>query len=168
MADIKNLKALQIRWADERDIPRLVFLENECFRAYYRQHRFSEIQFADYLRNKQAIFVVATFASSLVGYAAGRVRTSPPRLSVRLDSIAVLPASQQKGVGHRLLQRFIYEARQRNCRTITLEVATPNDKAILFFSSRGFRKIRPLPAYYASAVDGLLMNLDIDRQTHRP
>jgi len=161
MVNPKYLKALQIQWTKGCDILDLVFLERECFDTYYREHRFNEANFVDYLHNKRAIFLVAILNSSLIGYVAGSVRTSQSQLSSWLDSIAVLRTSREKGVGDQLMQCFIEEVKRRACKRVMLEVAVANENGILFFSRRGFRKIRHLPAYYGEGLDGVLMRLDI-------
>lgn len=161
MARPKKLKALQIRRARECDILDLVALEKVCFDTYYREHRFDEEDFMDYLRKKNVIFLVAILNSSLIGYVAGLVRTSRSQLSASLDSIAVLPNSRRKGDGDRLMQCFIEEAKRRACKRVTLNVAIANENGIFFFSRQGFQRIRRLPAYYGKGLDGILMKRDI-------
>lgn len=165
MVNQKRHQALQIRWAKEDDIRDLVFVENECFHSHYREHRFNEAEFIDYLRKKQRIFLVAILNSSVVGYVAGSLGTSRSQSSASLDSIAVLPTSRGKGVGERLMKRFIEEAKRGACKRIMLEVAVVNESGILFFSKQGFQKIRRLPAYYGEALDGVLMKLEISPTT---
>jgi ribosomal protein S18 acetylase RimI-like enzyme len=156
---------LAVRPATEADIPGLVSLEDECFDAwYYRPHRFREAQFRAYLRRPHSVLVVAELQSSVVGYIAGSSRASRPQPSARIDSVAVLPSSQSKGVGERLLSCFLQAARERGCRTVTLEVALANEKAISFFAKRGFRRTRRLPSYYGEGVDGMRMQLTLSRE----
>jgi ribosomal-protein-alanine N-acetyltransferase len=161
MAKSKDLKALKIRWAKECDIPHLVLLEKDCFDTYYREHRFNEAEFTDYLHKKGAIFFVAVLNSSIIGYVAGLVGTSQSQLSAYLDSIAALPTSRKKGIGDRLMQFFIEEAKRRACKSIMLHIATANENGILFFSRRGFQRIRLRQAYYGKGLDGILMKLNI-------
>lgn len=161
MGDQQSFKPVQIRWANESDVSDLTCLENECFDTYYRGHRFDKTQFISYLDRKRAIFFVAVSDSSLIGYVAGSVRASRSESWARLDSIAVLPQSRRKGVGDRLMQRFISEVTRRASKTIILEVAAANENGILFFSKHGFERTRRLPAYYGKGFDGILMKLDI-------
>jgi len=161
MVKPKGRMALQIRRAKGSDIPGLVFVEKECFDSYYREHRFKEAQFADYLNRKGAILFVAVFDSSLVGYVAASVKNSRSQLSAWLDSIAVLPASRRRGIGYQLMRRFTKEAKRRACKSVMLQVAAANENGILFFSRQGFRKVRHLPGYYGKGLDGILMKLDI-------
>ncbi|KPK76629.1 MAG: hypothetical protein AMJ79_05985 [Phycisphaerae bacterium SM23_30] len=161
MVDQKGLKALQFREAKESDIDDLVSLERQCFDTYYREHRFNEEDFMDYLCRKGAILLVAILNSTLIGYAAGLVRTSTSQPSATLDSIAVLPPSRKKGVGDKLMQRFLEEVKKRRCRKVALTVAVANENGVLFFKRRGFQRIRRLPAYYGKELDGILMKIDL-------
>lgn len=161
MVKTKDPKGLQIRHAEDSDIRNLVCLENECFRTYYKEHRFSEAEFIDYLYKKQTILLAAILNSSVIGYVAGSVKTSRSQLLARLDSIAVFPKFRRKGVGKQLMQSFVEEAKQQTCKRIILEIAAINENGILFFSRLGFRRIRRLPEYYGEGLDGVLMRLDI-------
>jgi ribosomal-protein-alanine N-acetyltransferase len=78
-----------------------------------------------------------------------------------IDSIAVLPNHQNQGIGHQLLQELIQQARPRGCRSLALEVATPNQAGIAFFKSHGFQEVRELPNYYGRHLNGILMTAEI-------
>lgn len=162
MANSRALQALQVRPAKESDIQHLVVLEKKCFDAsYYREYQFRELEFYSYLRMNNAILMVAIFNSFLIGYVAGSVKTSRSELMARLDSIGVSPAYRRKGAGDQLLRCFIEEVKNRACKKVLLQVATDNESGTVFFSRRGFRKIRYLPRYYGKRWDGMLMELEI-------
>jgi len=162
MINRKGRKVLQIRRARECDVHELVILEEECFDVYYyREHRFDETKFNDYLQKKGYILLVAVLNSCLIGYVAGLAHTSRVQLVAFLDSIAVSPSAREKGVGRQLLRHFIEEAKQQACKKVMLEVAMANEEGILFFSRRGFRKIRNLSEFYGKGLDGVLMELDV-------
>ncbi len=154
-----------VRGGKEADLPDLVLLENECFDAwYYRDHRFGEPQFRTYIRRTGSVFLVVEWQSSVVGYVAGSVSTRRSGAAARIDSLAVLPAFRQKGVGQRLLSHFLQAARENGCRTVTLEAAVANEAAIRFFITHGFRRIRRLPSYYGGGVDGVRMKHDLQSE----
>lgn len=153
---------LQIRQANKGDIFKLVDLDDKCFDTYYYQStKFSKLDFQHYLRCKNSILLVAVRDLRLVGYIAGTVRTSRARSIAHLDSIAVSTTARQKGVGTQVLNLFIQEVKLRDCKMITLEVATANTEGLSFFSKRGFRKICDLPGYYGRGLDGVLMGMSI-------
>ena len=103
--------------------------------------------------------LVAVRDSCLVGYVSGIMHTLQFRSTAHLDSIAVSSTERNKGIGSRLLDLFIQEAKQRACRSVLLEVAKANKKGLDFFSKRGFQKIVDLPEYYGKDLDGVLMEL---------
>jgi len=150
-----------IRPPASEDLADLCALEKECFRGYYRAHRFSRSEFMAYLRSEQAICFIAVQHSALIGYVGGIVSVARARRSARLTSIAVSPSARQRGAGSLLMQRFLEEAKRQDCTIVTLEVAVANEEAIRFFSRAGFRKRRRLPAYYSPRMDGIRMRREI-------
>lgn len=146
----------RIRRPTDADLAALVELEQVCFRDYYAPHRFMRIHFKTYMRNERALCFVAMCDGSLLGYVAGLVRGRQAQRA-RLDSLAVAPQQEGRGVGSRLLRRFLMEARRRGCAGVTLEVALANDRALRFFDERGFRATSKLPGYYTPRHDGLRM-----------
>ena len=160
--ETQEMEELKIREARNIDVDELVSLENECFDTYYREHKFSEVEFAEYLHKKKGIIFVATLNATIIGYVAGTVRTSLSCSSAHLDSIAVLRKARRTGVGGRLLHRFIDEAGRQDCKRILLEVAFVNEEGMAFFSNHSFRRVRSLPGYYGEGLSGVRMELDID------
>jgi ribosomal-protein-alanine N-acetyltransferase len=153
-------KVLEIRQANESDICDLAVLDDECFDTYYYEKtKFSESDFQAYLGRRKALLLVAVRDSCLVGYVAGTTRVSRSRSMAHIDSIAVCSADRNKGIGSRLLDLFIQEARQGACAMVLLEVAEANKEGLEFFSKRGFQRIDDLPEYYGRGLDGVLMQL---------
>lgn len=138
-------------------MPALVELEQICFRGYYAPHRFMRIQFRTYVRNERALCFVAMRDGSLLGYVAGTVGRGRGS-SARLDSLAVHPRHHGRGLGGRLLRHFLTAARRRGCGGVTLEVAVANERALRFFTERGFHGTSRLPGYYTPRHDGLRMH----------
>ena len=153
------LTQVEVHEPTAADVPELVSLEHTCFTGYYREHRLSASHFKAYLRNRRAIFLVALGAPSLVGYIAGYTKTVRPPGSARIESLAVSPRARRHGIGGLLVRRFIEDAKQRGCRSVTLEVALANEEVIRFFSNRGFKQCRYLRAYYSPRHDGIRMKL---------
>jgi ribosomal protein S18 acetylase RimI-like enzyme len=158
----KDHKVLEIRQANESDIRNLADLDNECFDTYYYEKtKFSESDFKAYFCCKESLLLVAARNLCLVGYIAGTMATSRFRSIAHLDSIAVSSTERNKGIGSRLLDLFIQEAKQRDCTIVLLEVAEANKKGFNFFSRHSFQRIDDLPEYYGKGLDGVLMQLFI-------
>jgi len=153
---------VQIRRANEDDFDDLLAIEDACFSIYYYgQYKFGETEFLYYLHNPQSIFLAAADDMHVVGYTAAIVRRARTAPAAHIESIAVLPQHQQKGIGGQLLQAVMDEARQRHCDRAVLEVATPNEEGIAFFKKHGFREAGKLPNYYGRGLDGTLMRADL-------
>lgn len=149
---------VKIRLPFEDDLPELLALEKACFDSpYYRPHRFNRSQFASYLQNLRTIFLVAVQRGLLLGYVAGSCGTGSRRGAGRIESLAVVQAARNQGVGGLLMRRFIEEAKRRGSKRVTIEVAMANTRAIRFFTNQGFNPVRRLPAYYGDRYDGLRM-----------
>ena len=152
---------VQIRRGNEADIDDLLVIEDECFSIYYYgQYKFGVDEFLYYLYGPNCVLLVAAPNSHVVGYTAA-VRRPRAGAVLHIDSIAVLPEYRNQGIGNQLLQALTEQARQRRCKTLVLEVATPNEAGIAFFKSHGFREIRKLPNYYGRSLDGILMITEI-------
>jgi len=153
---------MQIRRGTEADIHDLLVIEDECFSIYYYgQYKFGVEEFLYYLYGPNCILLVATPNGHVAGYTAAVVRRPRAGAILHIDSIAVLSEHRNQGIGSQLLQALTEEARQRRCRTLVLEVATPNEAGIAFFKRHGFREVRRLPNYYGRALDGILMIMEI-------
>ncbi len=149
MSSLTCSKGIHIRRPQATDLPHLLEVEDECFGSYYQVHRFSRSQFLAYMRSDRAIFYVAACGALLIGYIAGYAPTRGASCSARIESVAVAARERRKGVGSRLMRRFMTEARRRGCRRVTSEVAVANEESLRFFTRREFSLFQQLPAYYS-------------------
>jgi [ribosomal protein S18]-alanine N-acetyltransferase len=80
-----------------------------------------------------------------------------------IQTIAVARAHQGLGLGARLLDELLAEARRRRARRVLLEVRSDNPSAIALYERRSFRRIDRRRAYYGTGIDALVMQLDVPR-----
>ncbi|MFC4908601.1 GNAT family N-acetyltransferase [Actinomadura gamaensis] len=86
-----------------------------------------------------------------------------------LDSLAVSSAARGKGVGTKLLQATVDEARRRGLRRVRLEVVDTNPRARALYERFGFRWDRTERTPYLrklmgfSSVDDLVLDVRADR-----
>ena len=137
-----------MRWWD---IPDVQALEEQLFPV----DRWSVEQFWSELAQPTRRYVVACDGDVITGYAG--VFILPPDADVQ--TIAVSPAAQGRGLGARLLQELIGIAGVAGCRQLMLEVRSDNTAAIAMYDRFGFERISTRPDYYAPAVDALIMRL---------
>lgn len=140
----------------------LLAIERQCFNVYYYDYYMLDRRdFEFYLDDTDSLFFVAAQEGHVVGDILGPVDLWRDPPSAHIDSIAVLPQAQNRGIGSLLLESFTREARRQGCQRVTLEVATANEIGLAFFARHGFRKIRPLPDYYGKGLPGLFMALEL-------
>jgi [ribosomal protein S18]-alanine N-acetyltransferase len=92
---------------------------------------------------------------ALAGFVIGGV--VPPEAEI--ESIAVRPAMQRRGIARELLEAFGREAQRLGCSVILLEVRRSNQPGRAFYAASGFTETGRRPAYYANPVeDAVLMS----------
>ena len=79
----------------------------------------------------------------------------PPEGDVQ--TIAVAPRSQGRGVGRQLLEALLDEARRRECAQIFLEVLDGNDSALALYDRAGFERVARRSSYYGPGLDALVL-----------
>lgn len=79
-----------------------------------------------------------------------------------VQTIAISPEFQGKGLGRRLLTLLIDTARERKALDVMLEVRFDNPNAIGLYESMGFVTIHRRVGYYKGGVDALIMRLQLD------
>jgi [ribosomal protein S18]-alanine N-acetyltransferase len=145
----------------DSDIHALLAVETECFVSYYKAHRFSERQFRYYLKNPNTIAAVATMGGDIVGYILGVMQRGRRRHISRLYSIAAVSRVRRRGIGRRLLRKFIRTAKQGGARRVSLEVAVENKIGRKLFEAEGFLLTRMMPNYYGKRHAGIRMQRPI-------
>ena len=149
---------MQVRRAEGRDMEALLAIEQQCFNVYYYDYYMLDRRdFEFYLQDTDSVFQVAVRETRVVGYVFGPIDSWRDPPSAHIDSIAVLPEAQARGIGTLLLQAFVREAQRQGCTRVTLEVSTANKAGLAFFTKHGFREIRKLANYYGKGLDALLM-----------
>lgn len=68
-----------------------------------------------------------------------------------LLTLAVAPQARRRGIGARLVTRFLYQARLRGAEDVFLEVAESNAAAIALYSGMGFAEAGRRRGYYRAA-----------------
>lgn len=94
------------------------------------------------------------------GEAAGFIAARVVADECEILNLAVAPAYRRRGVGRRLVERALAEARRAGARRCWLEVRASNAGAITFYEAMGFRRAGLRRAYYSAPVeDAVVMSL---------
>lgn len=110
-------------------------------RAFTTPPPWSEAAFAAFLTDPLAFLLTEGDAAFLLGRAVAG--------EAELLTLAVAPESRRRGLGRKLLARFLYQARLRGAATAFLEVAEDNTPARALYAAQGFAETGRRPAYYA-------------------
>jgi ribosomal-protein-alanine N-acetyltransferase len=78
-----------------------------------------------------------------------------------VQTIAVVPEQEGRGIGSALLTRLIDEARRRRAADVLLEVREDNPRAQQLYVRFGFEQIHVRRKYYRDGVDALIMRLQL-------
>lgn len=74
-----------------------------------------------------------------------------------VQTIAVIPEYEGRGIGSHLLETMIAEAIDRSATDLLLEVRADNPRAQNLYERFGFEAIHRRPRYYRDGVDALIM-----------
>ena len=102
-------------------------------------------------------YMVAESGGDIVGYA-GLMCIEP---IADVQTIAVVPEFEGRGIGSALLTRLIDEARRRRAADVLLEVREDNPRAQQLYIRFGFEQIHVRRKYYRDGVDALIMRLQL-------
>ena len=116
--------------------------------AFVVPRPWSAAEIADLLANPLCFAL-----SEAQGFIIGRVVAG----EAELLTIAVEPAAQGRGVGGRLVARFLAEAVLRGAESVFLEVAAPNAAARALYGKAGFVEAALRRGYFAGGVDAVVM-----------
>ena len=147
--------ALEVCRATQHDLNDLVALEAVTF-DYSQMGRRS---FQRLLKVRSAHVFVCREHGQLLGYSLLLTRSNSNIW--RLYSLAVAAAARGKGVGKRLLEHAIEQAKAQQASALSLEVKTDNKAAIELYRRYDFEVIDVLPDYYPDGVDGYRMRLSL-------
>jgi len=137
-----------MRWPDIEPVHRL---ETELFTVDH----WSIEQFWSELAQPTRSYVVAVDGDRIVGYA-GAFLLAPDS---DVQTIAVSPLDQGRGIGSTLLRSLLDEASTAGCRQMLLEVRSDNSAAIDMYERFGFERISLRRDYYDRGIDAIIMRL---------
>ncbi len=113
--------------------------------------------YEEFFRPDTRRYVVAEVDGVIVGYAGVMIVDT----TADIQTIAVLPDHEGRGIGTALLHELLAEAARRGAREVLLEVRADNPRAQLLYTRTGFTQISTRRRYYRDGVDAWVMRLDL-------
>ncbi len=148
---------IHIRPATPEDLPFMEHLERESFPSHRCSSRRSLRQ--SLVSPIQTVLIASTPEPALEP--AGAIIFFTFRRSVRIYSLAVLPAFRGAGAGEQLLKAVFDDARLAGISAVTLEADAANPRLLEWYRSFGFTPRTVIPDYYADGEDALRMGLSL-------
>ena len=74
-----------------------------------------------------------------------------------VQTLAVAPHAQGRGLGRRLLEALLAEAQRRGQHAVSLEVRADNERAQRLYARHGFQRSAVRRGYYPGGVDALVL-----------
>ena len=145
---------IEIRKANEKDIPQIARLEEVSFSAPWSEKALSET-----MESEESVFLVATKDGEVAGYI-GSYFCHPEGY---ITNVAVDPEERRQGIGRRLIEELIKRGEEKKLSFWTLEVRESNVPAISLYDSLGFEKVGRRPRFYSNPEEAAeLMTYYID------
>jgi ribosomal protein S18 acetylase RimI-like enzyme len=95
---------------------------------------------AQRITDDDCITLVAVDADEVVGFLMGSIREAKRGPTGALESMLVLPHYRKRGIGTRLVERFLDWARRRHLQCVTVAVAPANEAAVALYRHMGFQE----------------------------
>jgi ribosomal-protein-alanine N-acetyltransferase len=149
-----KLGGVTLRDMTADDVTAVEVLERRLFPvdAWPMQMFFDELAQVDTRR-----YVVAEAGGQIVAYA-GLMCIEP---IADVQTIAVVPEFEGRGIGSAILKELIEEARRRGAVEVLLEVRADNPRAQALYVRFGFEQIHVRRRYYRDGTDALIMRLTL-------
>jgi ribosomal-protein-alanine N-acetyltransferase len=147
----KKLSEMLIEDMKVEDLPEIVSIENASFTTPW-----SETLFYNETRKTIAVSRVAKIDGKIVGYLCGNVILDEGHIL----NLAVHPQWRNLEIASSLIKEMIDIMRERDCRSVFLEVRISNEQARIMYEKFGFTLLGTRKNYYISPVeDAVIMVL---------
>jgi len=150
--------AVNIRQADEVDLPELLKIEEDCFGS----ERFNTETVRAFVIRDDTFVLVALEGNDILGSAMCIV--SELDLHGKIASIAVLRQRRGTGIGAALLDECERVFRLHGLVRYSLEVEASNSPAITLYASRGYAVKSSLQDFYGAGRPAFYMVKELDLQ----
>jgi [ribosomal protein S18]-alanine N-acetyltransferase len=147
---------MKIREATSRDLPGIVEIERLSFDNPWSLDAFERELSLPFSRMIVAT-KTATENASLIGFLCRWIVAD----ECHILNVAVHPQMRQQGIGKRLMQHALAEARAKNVQVITLEVRRSNLAARSLYRKLEFQERRLRRNYYGQGEDAIVMELKL-------
>ncbi len=135
------MEEIELRLAEERDVPQLAEIDEICFALPWSQESFHQ----EICENPRAIYVVACRGDRILAYAGVWVILDEGHIT----NVAVRPEDRGNGLGEAVVCRLLQSGEKSGINSFTLEVRVSNLPAKKLYEKMGFVSAGIRKGYYA-------------------
>jgi len=150
---------IKIRDASNGDLPQIVEIERLSFDNPWSRDSFQRELSLPFSRTTVAVTSNGS-TEAIIGYLCRWFVAD----ECHILNVAVRPVARRAGVGARLMEHAIGEAKRGKARFVTLEVRRSNFAARSLYRKLSFEERRLRKNYYGSGDDAIVMELRLDRR----
>ena len=150
---------IRIRDASSADLPQIVEIERLCFDNPWSRDSFQRELMLPFSRTTVAVTPNGA-TEAILGYLCRWLVAD----ECHILNVAVRPPVRRAGIGVRLMEYAIGEARHEKARFVTLEVRRSNLAARSLYRKLSFEERRLRKNYYGSGDDAIVMELRLDHR----
>lgn len=133
---------------NENHVASVAALEKICF-----SDPWSEKSVASELDNELSLWLVAMEGETLTGY----VGSQSVMDEADMMNVAVVPKYRRQGIAEALILALITALKERNVKSLTLEVRASNESAQKLYEKLGFSQVGRRPKYYYHPTEDALI-----------
>jgi [ribosomal protein S18]-alanine N-acetyltransferase len=150
---------IRIRDASNRDLPQVIEIERLAFDNPWSRDSFLRELSLPFSRTIVAV-TSDGITEAIVGYLCRWLVAD----ECHILNVAVHPTMRRGGIGARLMDDAVAEAKREKARFVTLEVRRSNVAARSLYRKMSFEERRLRKNYYGSGEDAIVMELRLDRR----
>jgi ribosomal-protein-alanine N-acetyltransferase len=145
---LKELDQITIQRMTSDDLEEIAQLEKLCFSDPWNKKSFEEE-----LVHQFTIPLVVKVNQRVVGY------TCLWQVDEQMEiaNFAVSPEFRRKGIGRMLMERVLFEAREKGCTSVILSVRESNVVAINLYTEFGFEVVGKRKRYYRLPIEDAII-----------
>lgn len=148
------MELIDFKIANNKDIERIMEIENESFLAPYNK---DELIY-ELNGNPVSVYLLVTINDYVVGFIDYWITFD----SATIAQIAIDKRYQNRGLAKALIKEMINDCYAKKVQTITLEVRTHNVRAIHLYKKMGFKETLIKKKYYTNGDDALYMLREVN------
>jgi ribosomal-protein-alanine N-acetyltransferase len=144
-----------LRLATETDLPAILSIERDS-----SIHPWTEAAFHSEFTNPYSRLWVLEEGALTFGYVCAWFIYDEGQIA----NVAVLREHRRRGLGRKLIEHVLYEAKRHGLDSLSLEVRRSNQAARELYKSLGFQEVSVRKRYYDNGEDALLMVCSVSHQ----